>query len=40
VRIGKLEAEDLSGINLAFKGSLADERKEWLNDVNYFSSFE
>ena len=39
VRIGKLEDVDMKGISLAFKGSQADERKEWLNDVNYFSNF-
>ena len=40
VRIGKLEDADFAGIDLAFKGSLADKRKDWLNDINYFSSFE
>jgi DNA topoisomerase-2 len=40
VRIGKLEAVDFAGINLAFKGSMADDRKEWLNDVNYFNNFD
>ena len=40
VRIGKLEDEDFKGLDLAFKGSLADNRKDWLNDINYFGSFE
>jgi DNA gyrase/topoisomerase IV subunit B len=40
VRIGKLEAADIAGLDLAFKGTKADERKEWLSDVNYFSNFD
>jgi DNA gyrase/topoisomerase IV subunit B len=40
VRINKLENEDLSRINLAFKGNMADSRKEWLNGVNYFASID
>jgi len=40
IRIGKLEAVDMAGLDLAFKGTKADERKEWLSDVNYFSSFD
>jgi DNA topoisomerase-2 len=40
VRIGKLEDADFAGINLAFKGSQADERKDWLTGVNYFSNFD
>jgi DNA topoisomerase-2 len=40
VRIRKLEDADLASISLAFKGSLADKRKNWLEDINYFSSFE
>jgi DNA gyrase/topoisomerase IV subunit B len=40
VRINKLENEDLSRINLAFKGTMADSRKEWLNGVNYFASID
>lgn len=39
-RVGKLEDVDFKGLELAFRGSQADERKEWLNDINYFSSFE
>ena len=35
-RISKLEATDLTAIQLAFKGDKADERKVWLKDVNYF----
>lgn len=38
VRISKLEAKDVDAINLAFKGNRADDRKDWLNGVNYFSS--
>lgn len=40
VRLSKLEDVDTKSIDLAFKGSKADERKEWLADVNYFASFE
>lgn len=40
VRIGKLEKADFSGMDLAFKGSQADERKLWLDGVNYFSVVE
>lgn len=40
IKIGKLEEVDMEHINLAFKGSLADDRKEWLADVNYFSDFD
>ena len=40
VRINKLEAIDMAGMDLAFKGNKADARKEWLNDINYFTSFE
>jgi DNA gyrase/topoisomerase IV subunit B len=40
VRVNKLEAIDTARINLAFKGNQADDRKEWLNGVNYFASFE
>jgi len=40
VRIGKLEVEDLDSISLAFKGSKADERKDWLAGVNYFAHVE
>ena len=39
VRIKKIEEADVKGIHLAFKGSQADERKEWLNHVNYFAEF-
>jgi len=40
VRIGKLEVADMAGLDLAFKGTKADERKEWLSDVNYFANFD
>lgn len=40
VKVNKLETVDFDSIALAFKGSLADERKEWLNGVNYFNEFE
>ena len=40
VRVSKLEVTDLAKIELAFKGTLADERKEWLNDVNYFKNHD
>ncbi len=38
VRIGKLEDADFKGLDLAFKGSLADKRKDWLCNVNYFNN--
>jgi DNA topoisomerase-2 len=40
VRIEPLEVNDVASISLAFKGSMADERKEWLSDINYFNNFE
>lgn len=40
VRISKLETADLDAINLAFKGNRADDRKVWLNHVNYFNNFD
>ena len=40
IRIAKIEDIDKKFIELAFKGSLADDRKEWLSDVNYFNNFE
>jgi DNA topoisomerase-2 len=37
VRVTKLEVEDMNSIKLAFKGDMADDRKVWLEDVNYFA---
>jgi len=40
VRITELHQPDINSIALAFKGSLADERKIWLAGINYFANFE
>jgi DNA topoisomerase II len=40
VRVCKLETDDIESINMAFKGNRADDRKNWLTDVNYFNNFE
>jgi DNA gyrase/topoisomerase IV subunit B len=40
MKITKIEDTDKDRITLAFKGNRADDRKDWLNGVNYFSSFE
>jgi len=39
-RIGKLEVADYDSLKLAFKGSMADERKDWLSGVNYFQDVD
>lgn len=36
-RISTLKPSDLDSIQLAFKGNKADERKVWLEEVNYFN---
>ena len=40
VRINIIEAKDMDGLALAFDGSMADERKEWLSDITYFDKFD
>lgn len=40
VKISTLEATDSESLNLAFSGSRADDRKEWLTNINYFHTFE
>lgn len=36
-RVEKLEDADMKGLKLAFSGSQADERKIWLEHINYFA---
>lgn len=40
VRFSELEAKDAESLSLAFDGARADDRKEWLNGINYFDNFD
>lgn len=39
-QVTPLEAADYASIQLAFSGSLADDRKEWLSDASYFIEYD
>lgn len=39
-QVTPLEAADLASINLAFSGSEADSRKEWLGEASYFHEYD
>jgi DNA topoisomerase-2 len=40
VKFNSIEAADVESLSLAFSGARADDRKDWLGGVNYFSKFE
>lgn len=40
VRFGDIEQIDQESLSLAFEGSRADDRKDWLEGVNYFHNFD
>lgn len=39
-KVTPLEAADMASINLAFSGTEADARKDWLNDASYFVEYD
>lgn len=40
IRLSAIEQPDTDGLALAFKGDMADERKDWLSGVSYFDKFD
>ena len=40
VKIENLEKLDFESIDLAFSGSRADDRKDWLSEMNYFQNID